>query len=311
MLYLVGCGPLSIEYARVFKAQNRNFEVIGRGNTSADKFEKATGIKPKLNGIEKFLRVNKIQERSEFIIVTGTEALMIALKAVLVAGASKVLVEKPAAVSMEELLANQAFLKPYLDRVFVAYNRRFYASVLETERLIQNDGGLRSMHFEFTEWAHKVEPLDKPTVVKNNWFFANSSHVIDTAFMFAGRPRYWSNYSKKGNINWHDKVVFSGAGITEKSVIFSYLADWESSGRWSIELLTNNRRIYLRPLEAIYIQRKGKLDLEHHLFDDNLDTTYKPGLYLQVKAFLSNEDARLLTLRSQIENVNDIYLNFL
>ena len=310
-IYLIGTGMMAVDYAKVLTAQNLKFTVIGRGSESALKFEELTKIKPITGGIEKYLSEHNLTENTYFIIATGTEALMNTLLTVLKAGAKKVLIEKPAAISIEELLKNENQLSPYLEKVFVAYNRRFYASVIETQKLIEEDGGLQSMHFEFTEWAHKIEPLQKAAGVKENWFFANSTHVVDLAFYLAGHPSDWKTFSKSGKLTWHSKTNFSGAGITDKNVIFSYISNWESAGRWGIELLTNKRRIYLKPLEGISIQLKGSIEIKEHVFDDSLDKTFKPGLYRQTEAFFSVSDYILPSLAEQIESSKSIYYKIL
>ena len=127
----------------------------------------------------------------------------------------------------------------------------------------------------------------------------------------AGKPLDWTAYSKKGNLEWHEKTVFSGAGITEKGVLFSYLSHWESAGRWGIELLTQNRKIYLKPLEGVLIQRKGVLDIEKQVFDNALDVLYKPGLFRQVEAFLNNDKSRFINIKEHLEIANQIYIKIL
>lgn len=306
-IYLIGTGQMAVEYAKVLVAQNHPFTVIGRGETSASKFEQTTGIKPITGGINNYLANNSFPENAYVIVATGTQDLMQTMLTVLKAGANRVLVEKPAAISIEELLTNEKNLEPYADRVFVAYNRRFYASVIEAQKLIEEDGGLQSMHFEFTEWAHKIEPLDKAPGVKENWFFANSTHVVDLAFYLAGKPVDWKAYSKQGKLTWHVKSNFAGAGITEKGVLFSYLSNWESAGRWGIELLTEKRRIYLKPLEGIAIQIKGSVLIENHTFDDEIDKNYKPGLFKQTVAFLSNNLTQVESVVYHIINSKEIY----
>ncbi|WP_421945860.1 Gfo/Idh/MocA family protein [Pedobacter sp.] len=311
-ILLIGTGPMAQDYAKVLDAQGRFYQVIGRGLASSEKFEALLGVKPFVGGIDTYLANNDIGNDCSVIIATGTETLMHILKIVLAAGVSKVLIEKPAALSVKELLDNQSFLKTYLDKVFVAYNRRFYASVVETRKIIEEDGGLQSMHFEFTEWAHKIEPLTKAAGVKENWFFANSTHVVDLAFYLAGKPIEWNTYSKGGTLRWHAKTNFTGAGITEKGVLFSYLSNWESAGRWAIELYTEKRRVYLKPIEGISIQEKGSVALVEHKFDDELDIKFKPGLFNQVKAFFSNEnDTQLCNLSEQIINAENIYTKIL
>ena len=43
-IWLVGTGQMSVEYAKVLKSLNVDFEVIGRGEGSAGFFEKKQGL---------------------------------------------------------------------------------------------------------------------------------------------------------------------------------------------------------------------------------------------------------------------------
>lgn len=306
-ILLIGTGPMALDYAKVLIAQKKSFQVIGRGEESAKRFEDQTDIKPFVGGIQKYLQTNIIKDNTYVVIATGTEVLMPSLLLVLQAGAEKVLIEKPAAISIEELINNRERLSSYSEKVFVAYNRRFYTSVIEAQKMIEEDGGLQTMHFEFTEWAHKIEPLTKAPGVKENWFFANSTHVVDLAFYLAGKPEQWQAYSKSGVLKWHSKTNFTGAGITEKGVLFSYLSNWESAGRWAVELLTEKRRIYLKPMEGISIQEKGTISVIEHTLDDSYDLQFKPGLYLQVEAFLADRSDRMLNLKEHITISSEIF----
>jgi len=310
MIYIIGTGPMAQAYAKVLIHLEKEFKVVGRGNESANKFKSEIGVQPLTGGIEAFLRDNNFCDLDYVIITTGTEALMPILKMVLISGAGKILIEKPAAISIDELLENEVFLRPYGDKVFVAYNRRFYASVQEVIKLIAEDGGLESMHFEFTEWAHKIEPLQKAEGVKENWFFANSTHVVDLAFFIAGKPKDWKAYSQSGKLGWHSKTKFAGSGITEKDVLFSYHSNWESAGRWGIELMTSKRKFYLKPLELIDIQKVGSVLIESHEFDKELDILFKPGLLLQLNYFINNKN-ELLSLNLHIENSKLVYSKIL
>jgi predicted dehydrogenase len=310
-ILLIGTGPMAMDYVKVLNALSKNFTVIGRGESSAKIFKEKTGIQAITGGIDAYLKRNEINTSSYAIVATGTEALMPTLLKLKKAGLHKILIEKPAALSIDELLEQEEFLKDVGNSIFVAYNRRYYASVIEAKRLIEEDGGLQSMHFEFTEWAHKIEPLKKAEGVKENWFFANSTHVVDLAFYIAGVPMNWNCFSKSGDLTWHKKTNFVGAGVTEKEVLFSYLSNWESAGRWAIELLTNKRRIYLKPIEGIDIQLKGTIALEKHSFDSQIDTAFKPGLYKQVESFLNDDAKDMCSLIEHIENAKSIYSKIL
>jgi predicted dehydrogenase len=308
---LVGTGPMAIDYVNVLKALEVEFIVVGRGEKSAKEFHSKTGVLPLIGGIEIFFEKNQVSNNTCFIISTGTEALMTVLLEVVKNNFSSILIEKPGAISIRELIKYEKDLIPFHKKIFIAYNRRFYSSVYELEKLVKEDDGMQSMFFEFTEWSHKIEPLIKPEGVKENWFFANSTHVIDLSFFLAGTPLNWKAFSRNGNLTWHKKTNYVGAGYTDKNVLFSYISNWESAGRWSIEILTKNRRLFLRPLEKISIQEKGSIIVEEHLFDDEIDQLYKPGLYKQISALLNENYSRHINILEHIEMTRSVYDNVL
>jgi predicted dehydrogenase len=308
---LIGTGPMAVAYAKVLQGQKADFQVVGRGETSADAFFNATGKMPITGGLQHFLENNDTTPFGFAILATGTEVLADCLQLLIHHSITTILIEKPAAVSIDELNSIKELFMPFAATILVAYNRRFYASVLETEKLLAEAGGLQAMNFEFTEWTHKIDPAKKVKAVLNNWFFANSTHVVDLAFFLAGKPVNWSTYTKSGTLDWHDKTIFSGAGITDKAVVFSYLSHWESAGRWGIELLTQKNKIYLKPLEGILVQPKGTITPQDHVFDDSLDQEYKPGLYKQVEAFLSGDTSRFITIAQQLEMGLEVYSKML
>ena len=62
------------------------------------------------------------------------------------------------------------------------------------------------------------------------------SHVMDLAFYFEQSKKY--SLFSNGSLNWHLSINLFGAGVTHKNILFSYKANWESAGRWAIELKT-------------------------------------------------------------------------
>lgn len=307
-LWIVGSGPMAMDHARVALHLGYRPVVIGRGESSAKRFEKEVNVPVVLGGLAGFLKSTKPSKNTYIIIATGTESLMTTLLQFVDLEFAGILVEKPAALSIEELLDNEERLEEVKNRVFVAYNRRFYASVQKVLKLIEEDGGLKSMHFEFTEWLHKIEPLKKAPGVKENWFFANSSHVVDLAFFIAGKPHDWKAYSQRGLCVWHPKTKFVGSGITESGIPFSYHSNWESAGRWLLELNTLKRKIILKPLEEVHTQLKGSVALERCHFDLSSEQEFKPGLLMQSKAFLLSEgSSHLCTLNTHIDLSSNVY----
>ena len=72
-----------------------------------------------------------------------------------------ILVEKPAGLNKQKIMEVSELAKEKDAQVYVAYNRRYYASVLKAQEIIAEDGGVTSFNFEFTEWAHVIEKLQK------------------------------------------------------------------------------------------------------------------------------------------------------
>jgi predicted dehydrogenase len=300
-ILLVGAGPMAIEYAKVLTHLEYSFEVIGRGEASSMKFEEATKKKVHVGGLEKFLSNNK--QSFEFAIVSvGVEKLADITIVLLETGIKNILVEKPAGLNYEEIKKVADKAKEKAAQVLLAYNRRFYSSVEKAIEKIKEDGGVTSFNFEFTEWSNKIRSIEKAPGVKENWLLANSSHVIDLAFFLGGKPKELSSYSG-GSLEWHDKAIYSGAGISEKGALFSYQANWKAPGRWVVEVLTNKHRLYFKPMESLQIQEIDSVLVNPVVIEDDIDKKFKPGLYRQVESFLTNQLERFCTIEEQVENV--------
>ena len=168
---------------------------------------------------------------------------------------------------------------------------------------------MKSFNFEFTEWSHSIQNLPKDKVELENWFYGNSSHLIDLAFYLGGYPLEM-NCFKKGSLPWHPAgCVYSGSGLTTSGSLFSYIANWSSPGRWGLDLCTNNFRLILRPIEKLQIMKLGSVQIEDKVnMDYELDILYKPGLFLQTKSFLNKDYSRFPSINDQVNALNNIYM---
>jgi hypothetical protein len=324
-ILLYGAGPMAVEYAKVLMAMQKDFDVIGRGEASAKLFEEKTGKKVLLNNLQhsnsspvgedkgevaKENAANNFIQSSDYssaIVAVSMEQLGNVTRHLLDNNFKTILVEKPGGLNGADIQAVSNLATEKNATVLLAYNRRFYASVLAAEKYINEDGGLTSMHFEFTEWSHVIEPLQKAEGVKENWFLGNSTHVVDLAFYLGGNADKISCF-KSGSLAWHPSgAAFAGSGITDKNVLFTYNANWNAPGRWGVELMTNNYRIILKPLEKLQIQKKGSVAIEEIVIDDKLDKDFKPGLYLQTQLFLQSDFSKFSNIHQQAEKANGIY----
>lgn len=304
-LWLIGSGGMALEYAKVLQAHHIAFTVIGRGHESAIAFTKMSGMDVVKDGLTSYLHT-KPKLPSKAIIAVGVEALSETMKSLIEYGVPNILVEKPGALTKEEIVSALLLAKKNSVRVFVAYNRRFYASTLRALELIAEDGGVKSFNFEFTEWGHEIQGLKKAPGVKDAWFLANSTHVADLAFYLGGIPTEMTTFTA-GSLDWHPAAsIFSGAGKTNTGAIFSYQANWGAPGRWGVETLTSNYRLIFRPMESLKIMKKGSINIEEVPLNDEMDKQFKPGLNEMVKRFLRGQDDGLCALESQSQ-LWDIY----
>ncbi len=85
-------------------------------------------------------------------------------------------------------------------------------------------------------------------------------------------------------------------------MFFSYHADWEAPGRWGVEVLTRKRRLVFRPMEQLQVVPLGSVRLENVELDDSMDKEFKPGLFMQAKAFLDRDGRLLCSLDEQLEH---------
>lgn len=305
-IWLIGAGGMAQDYIKVLQGLNKEFVVIGRGEDTAKKCTETTGCEVELGGLKRYLSI-KPEICSHAIIAVGVEKLYETTKELLEYGVKNILVEKPGALNNNQFKELSFLSKNKKSNVIIAYNRRFYASVLKAQEIIKEDGGVTSFNFEFTEWSHVIEPLIKGEGVKEKWFLGNSTHVVDLAFYLGGIPKEISSFSN-GSLSWHPTSSnFSGAGISENGALFNYQANWESAGRWSVEILTKEHRLIFRPMEKLQIQKRGTIP---QVFDETIDYTieeqYKPGLFLQTKKFLNNELSEMCTIKEQFDII-DIY----
>ncbi len=292
------------DYAHALQALDYSFEVIGRGNDSAAKFEKTVSHPVRTGGVT--ANLGKLGAPKTAIVAVGVEQLASVVADLVRAGTKRILMEKPGGLNLQEITALYQSVKEAQAEILIAYNRRYYHSVQQARKFIAEDGGVLSMHFEFTEWAHKIAPLQKAPGVKEHWLLGNSTHVIDLAFHLCGRPLDWQCWHT-GSLDWHPAAArFAGAGLTDTGVMFSYLSDWQAPGRWGLELLTAKRRLILRPMEQLQVTQLGSVTTEAINVDDQFDKDFKPGIFKQSKAFLEGDDTLFCTLAEQVRNV-EIY----
>jgi predicted dehydrogenase len=301
LVWIIGAGNMAVEYSKVLHALNVEHFAVGNSSTNIENFKNQTGHPAYSGGLDHFLEKSRILP-SHAIVTVNVENLYQITTQLINFGVKNILVEKPGSLHKWEFEKLLKLIQCRNSIVYVGYNRRFYASVIKTRELILDDGGLSSFNFEFTEWSHEIEKLSRPKEVFENWFLANSTHVVDLAFFVGGKPREWATFTA-GSLIWHQRASrFAGAGVTENQIPFTYNANWESAGRWGVEFLTTRRKLILKPLEKLFEQQRGSLNVVEVQIDDNQDLEYKPGLFKQTRSFLNGDGHNLCSFSGQLLN---------
>jgi predicted dehydrogenase len=225
------------------------------------------------------------------VVASPVETLAPIAVEVMKAGVKHLLIEKPAAMDQRECRLLLACASETGAEIYVAYNRRFYASVrCALEHMRAAGERIESVMFEFNE-AMPAQGPGSASDVAARWLLANSMHVIDTAFHPVGPPDMQrSLFHRRGGLSWHPAgSIFVGSGETTRGIPFAFHANWDAPGRWGFEWMTKSTRYVFRPIEKLSVMRRGRFDLEPMALDDEIDTRFKPGVYHQNAAFLAGD----------------------
>jgi predicted dehydrogenase len=300
---LLGAGNMAMEYAKVLQALQVNFLVIGRSKKGVDELLAKFTVDAVHGGLAEHSKSFKAALPEFAIVAVSNEELTAVTLELIDLGIKNILVEKPAGLNYDAVLLLKKRSEEAGVRLFVAYNRRFYASVNYLKERIAAEGGIASVSFEFTEWVHTFDINQYPAEVLSRLLIVNSSHVLDTVFHLAGRPRELHAHITGNAVEWHSAgSIFTGSGVTEKNVPFSYASNWGAPGRWAIEITTAERRYYLKPLERLAVQEKGSVQVNELEADYSKDIDFKPGLLELNKAFFAKDASILCTIEEHLLN---------
>lgn len=256
---IIGAGWMADQFCQALTTMRiGDVTVLSRREESARSCAEKYGYKALHGGYEKALPQ---ADRFDLIIVaTPIHELMPAAREAVVAGGRNLLVEKPASLYSGVLHRWAQETKESGARIRVAFNRLTYPSLWKLKALADEDGGITSCDYMFTEWIHTINFTNNKPDVYTRWGIANSLHVIGMAHALIGLPKEM-HCMRAGDLDWHRSGSrFSGCGVTEAGIVFSYHADWTSAGRWGVEVMTPRHAYRLIPLEALLRCPRGSVN---------------------------------------------------
>jgi predicted dehydrogenase len=247
---VVGYGNMGRHYLQALRALGvENIRLCSRSAGALAELQGQPGITVFSGGYENLQITPRPGELA--IVATPTVHLVRAATFLLESGFKNLLIEKPVALRPAEIEGLAAAVEAKGARAACAYNRLAYPSFHEVQHRSTADGGITSCHYTFTEFVDRIGPDQFQPEDLRRWGIANSLHVLSMAHGLIGLPQTTSAF-RNGAISWHPSgAVFVGAGISDRSIPFTYHANWGSTERWSVELHTAGASYRLCPLETV------------------------------------------------------------
>ena len=226
-----------------------------------------------------------------------------------------ILIEKP--ISYDYKLLN-----PFINKknIMVGLNRRYYESVNFAKKFINKNQRIL-IKVSLPEIFKK---LNKKYFGYNINYsentFENSIHIFDILYFLVGDIswKYKTLKAHNGNVKY-----FVGFGKSIKNNIDIILDNYyQSSSNFSFEILSDSRKLLLKPLEIAYLYDGMKVSLnektQSRIYEPKLikkiqeDNSFKPGFLLQSKKFMqfckdSNSDVpKIVDIQKSLKLLNKL-----
>ena len=193
----------------------------------------------------------------------------------------------------------------------VGLNRRNYLTTLKVLQDLKNNHSKRFVQIYDQQDLKNISVKKQPILVKKNWMFANSIHLIDYFNIFCrGKIKKIKNFHRVNRIKTNviiSQIEFSSGDIGQYNCI------WNMPGPWAVNVTSQSIRYEIKPLEILKIQRRGSTQLVKLNLNYTRDLGCKPGLAKQVEQiyfFLRKKKNNLVKLKDSYETmklINRIY----
>ncbi|MFQ6026875.1 MAG: Gfo/Idh/MocA family oxidoreductase [Dehalococcoidia bacterium] len=296
---VVGYGYMGRHYLQTLQALGvKRIHVCSRSEASVADLKGTEGVTVVSGGYQKW-EVNPLPGELG-IVCCPTADLVGAARHLAAGGFRKLLIEKPISLQSRQIESLAELLQQQEVDAACAYNRVSYPSFIEAKFRAQEEGGITSCSYAFTEFVDRIGPGSFPDAELARWGVANSLHVIGMAHGLIGLPQSWNGH-RSGAVSWHPTgAIFVGSGISEQGIPFSYHADWGSKGRWSVEIHTPVVSYSLCPLEKLY-RKETATGAWEEVPVGAFDPELKAGIAEQVATMLISDRPKIIPLVS----VND------
>ena len=297
---ILGAGYMAEEYLKVLAKKNIYCETIfSRTLSKCKRLKKKYKIKQISKSLDEFNANKEIQA----IIITVNEISTFSILKQLDLSRYKILCEKPVGIDFDETKKILSLLKKNKKNFFVSLNRRFYGSTIKAKNIVNKFKGKRFISIRDQQLQDTGS-----SILNQRVMYCNSVHLIDYINLYARgeivkiqRLKNLKNNQFSENIT---RLTFS----SKDEVI--YHCNWNSSGIWSVNIIQENQRCEMKPLESLVHEKIIKGKRKRIIFKATQeDNNFKPGLFLQVNEYLkmlTNKKHKLVNLKDYFETVKII-----
>ena len=194
------------------------------------------------------------------------------------------LLEKPVGLNLDEAKAinNAAIIAGTIG--YVALNRRAYSSTRQAMSELKSDSSPRLVSILDQQDLASVIASGQPDSVVRNYMYANSIHLVD----------YFNHFCRGSVTQVHNSLPWTPyapsnvvSTVHYDSGDFGvYQAVWDGPGPWSVTVTNRSTRVEMRPLEKLFIQRRGERQLSE-IPVNHIDIDFKPGLLWQAQQVIN------------------------
>ena len=284
-LAIIGCGNIARQH--VIPMQNAGFKIVGiagrlGGSKSLDLFSSDFNLKNLYKDPQELLNS---RDWDALLLSCPTKDMLTYLKSSMNIN-KPILIEKPITYNYKDLIPYQS-----KENLCVGLNRRFYKTISKAKNFVTNNQNI----FIKVTIPETLKELD---INKNgkipNKTFENSIHIFDALVYLVGEIK-WLNVNKIYE-NKNLKAI-SAIGSSNKCQIIQLNNYYNNSDNFSIEILSDKKRLLLKPLEISYLfdgmtvkepSKDSPLRTYHPKLKEKFIETneFKPGFKGQANEFM-------------------------
>ena len=296
---VIGAGKMAREHCRVFSSL-QDAEIAGiysRTRPKAEALAHDHGIPVVCDSIESLWQ----QTKADLVLVTvnALDMLPVVLECAKVDWA--IFMEKPPGHDLPAATSLLSCARDENHRLFVGLNRRYYAAVNAARLVLDSCAGPRYIAVCDQQSYAESRTAHHPEEIIGKMMYANSIHLVDYLRIFGrGEITQVQRLSEWAGEHTfvHSAIVFFKSGDVGR-----YDALWGAPGPWSCSVACNEKRVEMRPLESLTVQRRNERRATAMELDV-IDTQFKAGFYRQAEDLLRavrGEPSQMTTIEDAYE----------